>query len=151
MARVYSRKKGKAGSTKPAKKVNPSWIRYKPAEVEIFISKLAKEGKTSSQIGIALRDTYGIPDVKLAIGKKVMAVMKEKNVARTLPEDLLSLIKKTVILNKHMEANKHDMTAKRGMTINNSKIKRLVDYYKKTDKIDADWKFDPNNARMYLE
>lgn len=151
MARVYSRKKGQAGSTKPSKKVNPTWLRYKPQEVEIFISKLAKEGKTSSQIGITLRDTYGIPDVKLAIGKKIMTVMKEKNVARTLPEDLLSLIKKTVTLNKHRELNKHDMTAKRGMTINNSKIKRLTDYYKKEGVIAADWKFDPNNARMYLE
>ena len=32
---------------------------------------MAKEGKSTSEIGILLRDTYGIPSVKLITGKRV--------------------------------------------------------------------------------
>ena len=45
MARMYSRKRGKHGSKKPAKKTVPSWTRYKPKEIELIIVKHAKEGK----------------------------------------------------------------------------------------------------------
>ncbi len=151
MARVYSRRKGQAGSTKPVKKALPSWVRYTPAEVEILIAKLAKEGQSSSEIGVHLRDTYGIPDVKLITKKSISKILKDKSLARSLPEDLLSLIKKTVQLNKHMEKNNHDMTAKRGWIINDSKIRRLIKYYKETGKIASDWKYDSTKARMYLE
>ena len=65
MARKYSRKHGKSGSKKPLKKTLPVWLRYKPNEVELLITKLSKEGKNSSEIGVVLRDTYGIPDVRL--------------------------------------------------------------------------------------
>ena len=68
MARMYSRRKGKAGSKKPAKKQVPSWLRYKGKEVELLVVKLAKEGKNPSQIGLHLRDVYGIPDTKIVAG-----------------------------------------------------------------------------------
>jgi len=32
-----------------------------------------------------------------------------------------------------------------------SKIKRLVKYYKNTGKLSEDWKFDPQKAKMYIE
>ena len=40
MARMHSRKRGKHGSKKPAKKTSPPWIRYKPKEVELLIAKI---------------------------------------------------------------------------------------------------------------
>ena len=55
---MYSRKKGKSGSTKPIKTKKLIWLRYTNKEVEHFITKLAKEGKLPSQIGLTLRDTY---------------------------------------------------------------------------------------------
>ena len=55
MARMYSRKKGKAGSKKPFKS-KANWVKYKPKEVELLIAKFAKTGKTGSQIGLILRD-----------------------------------------------------------------------------------------------
>ncbi len=79
MARKYSRKHGKSGSKKPIKKVLPLWLRYKPKEVELLIFKSAKEGKSSSEIGIILRDTYGIPDVRFLCKKKITDILKEKN------------------------------------------------------------------------
>lgn len=151
MARMHSKRKGKSGSKKPTKKQLHSWIRYKPKEVELLIVKLAREGNTSSQIGMVLRDTYGVPDVKIALGKKITAILKEKKLLAKLPEDLMALIKKLIAIKSHLEINNHDMTAKRGLQLTESKIKRLVKYYKKTKKLPEDWKFDTKRVKMYLE
>ncbi len=151
MARMHGKKKGQSGSTKPSGKTSYSWLTYKPKEVELLIVKMAKEGKSPSQIGLVLRDAYGIPDVRVVMKKKITDVLKEKDLIGELPEDLLALIKKDVALLKHQEANKQDMTAKRGIQLTESKIKRLVDYYKKTGKIAEDWKYDPKKAGMFVE
>ena len=151
MARMYSRRKGKSASKRPIKKTQPTWLRYKEAEVELLITKLAKEGNAPSVIGLILRDTYGIPDVKPITGKSITATMKEKKLLGKLPEDLLALIKKAVMIKKHLEENRHDQTSKRGLTLTESKIKRLVKYYKRTGRIEETWKYDPDKMGLYLE
>lgn len=151
MARMYSRKHGKSGSKKPIKKALPVWLRYKPEEVELLIAKLAKEGKSSSEIGIVLRDTYGISDVRLLCKKKITQILVEKKIAPELPDDLMSLIRKSVAVRKHLETNHVDQTAKRGLTLTESKIKRLTKHYKKTGKLASEWKFDPERAGFYTK
>ena len=151
MARMHSRKKGKHGSKKPAKKTVPSWIRYKPKEIELLIAKLAKEGKNASQIGVLLRDVYGIPNVSALCGKSISAILKEKKLTSELPEDLTALFKKYAAVMKHIEANKHDETAARGLSLTESKINRLAKYYKRTGKILGSWKFDAERARFFGE
>ena len=151
MSRMHSNGKGKSGSTKPVKTKLHGWIRYKPKEIELLISKLAREGNTASQIGIILRDTYGVPDVKVIVGKRITKILKEKKLLSKLPEDLMALIKRLIAIQAHMETNNHDMTAKRGLQLTESKIKRLVKYYKKTKKLEASWKFDSKRIKMYLE
>jgi len=151
MARMHSRKKGKAGSKKPLKMEKLTWIRYKPKEIELLIVKLAKEGKTSSEIGIILRDVYGVPDVKMILEKPITSILAEKKLLKELPEDLIALMKRAVFINKHLERNHTDMTAKRGLQLTDSKIKRLIKYYKKSGKIPVDWKYDPSKLKMYTE
>ena len=129
MAKRYSGSRGVAGSHKPVDKSVPSWVSYKPAEVEQLIVKLAKQEKGSSLIGIVLRDSYGIPSVKALLGKSIMQVIKEKKLAKKIPEDLIFLIKRNIAEMKHMELNKHDMVAHRGVQLTESKIKRLAIYY----------------------
>jgi small subunit ribosomal protein S15 len=148
---MHSRKHGKSGSKRPSKRVIPVWLSYKPKEVELLISKLAKEGKTSSEIGIVLRDTYGIPDVKLLSKKRVTQILKEKNLASELPEDLTALIRKSVSIRKHLETNHKDQTGKRGLLLTESKIKRLTKYYKMTGKLASEWKFDPERAGFFMK
>lgn len=148
---MHSRKRGKAGSTKPAKKVVPSWVNYKSKEVELLVVKYAKEGLTPSRIGIQLRDTYGIPDVKLIAKKSVTEILAERKLLHALPEDVLALIKKSIIIRKHLGENIHDYPAKRGLQLTESKINRLVKYYKRTGRIAVDWKFDQKRASFYLE
>ncbi len=151
MARMYSRKRGKSGSKKPLKKTKPVWSIYKPKEVEILIVKLAKERKTSSQIGVFLRDVYGIPDVKTITKKSITTILKENNLLKQIPEDTTFLIKRRIALEKHLEENKHDKTALRGLQLTESKIKRLIKYYKRTKKIPVEWKYDPKRIRIYIE
>jgi len=151
MARMHSRKKGKAKSTKPSTLSNPSWLRYKEKEVELLIVKLAKEGQTASQIGLHLRDTYGIPSAKEIIGKNISKLLKDKKLLSEIPEDLLALIKKEVAIRRHLEENKQDMTGLRGLQLTESKIKRLVKYYKKTGRMASEWKYDPDRIRLYVE
>jgi len=151
MARMHSRKKGQSGSKKPVKTAQPTWIRYKSAEIELLIAKFAKEGKTSSEIGIILRDVYGVPDVKLIVGKTITKILEEKKLLKEFPEDLIALMKRSIYIRKHLESNHKDMTARRGLLLTDSKINRLIKYYKKAKKIPVEWKFDPSKLKMYIE
>ncbi len=150
MARMHSRRKGKSGSTRPMEKKKASWISYGEKEIEMLIIKLTKKGQTPSQIGLHLRDIYGIPDVKSIIGKSITDLLKEKNISSKIPEDLLYLIKKAVILRVHIDENKQDETSKRGLQLTESKIFRLIKYYKKTGRLAKDWKYDPRKSGLYV-
>ena len=151
MARMYSRKKGRAGSKRPSSKTLPTWVRYKQKEVELLVVKLAKEEKTASEIGLFLRDTYGIPDVKRVVGKKISSILKEHKLLPKLPEDLMALIKKSISLKKHIDENKQDKVAKRGLQLTESSIRRLIKYYKKSKKLPVDWKYDPKTVSLLVE
>jgi len=150
MARMHSRKRGKAGSKKPMKKVLPIWVRYKSKELELLIIKLAKEGKTPSQIGIVLRDIYGIPDEKLVTKKNITKILEEKKILPELPEDLTALIKKAISVRKHMESNKKDEKARFGLLLTESKIKRLTKYYKRVNKLPSEWRYEPEKAALVM-
>ncbi|NQU98173.1 30S ribosomal protein S15 [Candidatus Woesearchaeota archaeon] len=151
MARMHSRKRGVSGSTRPARKQSPSWVKYKTKEVELLIVKYSKEGLTPSKVGIRLRDIYGIPDIKLITKRSITEILKERKLQKDIPEDMMALIKKSIFVRKHLEENKHDQPAKRGLTLTDSKIHRLSKYYKKTGRLPTDWKFDPKRASFYLE
>ena len=129
----------------------PTWVRYKDKEIELLVGKLAKDGNSSSEIGIILRDSYGIPDVKMLTGKNITDILKEKKLLPELPEDLLSLIRRAIAIRKHLEGNKQDMFAKRGLQRTESKIKRLVKYYKNVKKLPLDWKYDFESVKIYAE
>lgn len=151
MARMHGNKKGKAGSTQPAVKEKPSWVKYSPKEIELLVVKYAKEGKTSSQIGVYLRDNYGIPDVHIMTGKSITTILEEKDLLKKFPEDLQFLFKKVLAIQDHLEANHKDKPARRGLVLTQSKILRLVRYYKRVGKVDANWNYDPKQLRMYVE
>ena len=150
MARMYSRKKGKSGSHNPIKKEKASWVKYEAKEIELLIVKYVKEGKTSAQIGLYLRDEYGIPDVKIIIGKTITQVIRDKKLTKELPEDIMALIKKAVQLRRHMDENHKDMPGKRGLQLTEAKIKRLAKYYKRKKVIDVKWKYDPEKVKLIV-
>lgn len=147
---MYSGSKGKSGSKRPIKKV-PSWTAYKGKDVEKLVIKYAKLGKGSSEIGMVLRDVYGINSVKVLTGKTVTEIIKENELERKLPEDLMSLIKRMINLGRHLEKNHLDETAYRGLKLTTSKANRLIKYYKSTGRLPLEWKLDTARLKMYLE
>jgi small subunit ribosomal protein S15 len=151
MAKMHSRGRGNSGSKKPLIAGKPTWIRYKPKEIELLIGKLAKEGKTSSEIGIILRDSYGVPSIKLITDKRLQEILAEKKLVPNVPEDLMALMKRSVKIRKHIETYRQDMTAVRGLQLTESKIKRLAKYYKRINKLTPDWKYDPSAVKIYTE
>ena len=151
MGRMYSGKKGKSGSKKPVKKHKLTWIRYSGKEIEQLIIKLAKQGKSQSEVGMVLRDTYGVPSVRDLLKKKLHEILKENKLLPELPEDLSNLIKHEIRIKKHFKINKKDMHAKRGILIANSKIHRLIKYYKRIEKLPPDWKYDDKSAELLIK
>lgn len=150
MARMYSRRKGKSGSKRPLKRVS-SWAPYKDKEVEKLVVKFAKTGKAPSEIGLLLRDTYGIQSIKALTGKKTTGILKEHQALKTLPEDLTNLIEKLIAVKKHMDKNRQDKTALRGIQLTEAKIQRLIKYYKRAGRLAEDWKLDRDRLKMYVE
>ena len=150
MARMHSRKRGQSGSKKPAKKV-PSWAPFKEKEVEKLIVKYSKAGKTTSEVGMILRDSYGIHSVKALTGKSISAVTQENKLGKALPEDMTSLIRRMIEIKQHFDKNKQDMTALRGLQLTEAKIRRLVKYYNRSKRLALDWQFDTDRLKMYLE
>ena len=151
MARMHSRRHGKSSSKKPLKKSVPIWSPYKPKEIELIVAKLSKEGKSAAEIGIMLRDTYGIPDVATLLKENLSSVLKKAGLEAEVPDDLTSLIRRSVDIRKHMGSNVKDQTAKRGLQLTESKIKRLIKYYKRSGRLASDWKYDPERAGFYMK
>ncbi len=150
MARTYSRKKGKSGSTKPVGIDNKSWTATDQKSLQTTIVDLAKTGKTASEIGMILRDMHSYPDVKALTGKRISHFLREAKLTGEVPDDLLALIRRDIALEKHRETNHKDMTAKRGQQLTLGKINRLVSYYKKTNVLAADWTYDRKKAVQWV-
>lgn len=147
---MHTRRKGQSGSTRPIRTEPPEWSNTSKEEIEKTITQLAAQGKSSSEIGIILRDRYGVPDVTLVTGKKMVAIMKEGNVAPKIPEDMNNLIVKVLELKKHIDQNPKDVHNKRSLNNMESKIRRLGKYYRREGILPKDWKYSIERAEMLI-
>jgi small subunit ribosomal protein S13e len=75
MGRLHSKGKGIAASAIPYSRNPPSWLKTTPDQVVDQICKLAKKGATPSQIGVILRDSHGIAQVKVVTGMYLTAFL----------------------------------------------------------------------------
>ena len=150
MARLHSRKKGKSGSTRPPRLEKPVWVERSAEEVENLVVKLARRGFSKSMIGTILRDSYGIPLIKVVTGKKISQILEENEIEFALPEDLTNLVKKALNIRKHLDSNHKDLEGKKGLHRTESKIYRLIRYYKKTKVLPESFKYDPEKIRTLV-
>ena len=104
----------------------PEWVTYSDEEIEEMILKFNKEGKSTSEIGIILRDQYGIPSVK-------------------------DLIKRAVNIRDHLAENPKDLHSKRGLTIIESRIRRLASYYVNEGALPEGWRYNPKEAALLVK
>ncbi|KAA0042849.1 40S ribosomal protein S13 [Cucumis melo var. makuwa] len=132
---------GISASALPYKRTPPSWLKISSTDVEDNICKFAKKGLTPSQIGVILRDSHGIAQVKSVTGNKILRILKAHGLAPEIPEDLYHLIKKAVSIRKHLERNRKDKDSKFRLILVESRIHRLARYYKKTKKLPPVWKY----------
>ena len=146
---MHSRKHGKSGSKKPDELKKPIWLRYDKMETEKIVVKLSKEGHLPAKIGLILRDQYGIPDVRV-YGERIYDILEKNDLLPKIPEDLFSLLKRVVKLRKHMNRNKKDSVSKHGLELLESKVRRLAKYYRKTNRLPKDWKYDPEKVELLI-
>jgi small subunit ribosomal protein S15 len=92
-------------------------------------------------IGMLMRDRYGVPLVKSLTGKNVQELLRTANQAGALPEDLGALLKKADDLRRHLEKNRKDHVNKRSLTMVESKIHRLVKYYRAKGQLPPQWQY----------
>ena len=150
MARMHVHRKGKAGSEKPVWTQTPQWIEHNAEEINKLVIEKAREGLTSAQIGAVLRDQHGIPVVKRLTGKSITDIMKDNNLQPSFPEDFVNLVRKAYNLRIHLEKHKNDVHGKRGLHLVESKIRRLVKYYKSKKVFPSDFKYTHERAPMYM-
>jgi|SRR3989338_3388456 len=90
-----------------------SWVKMKPAELENKIVELAKEGKSPAEIGMILRDKFGIPKTRI-FGKRVNQILREKDVEIKSEKKIVE--GKIAHLKEHIVKNKKDYPAARTLT-----------------------------------
>lgn len=76
LSSMHSKGKGMSASALPYRRSQPSWSKATPEEVCDQIFKLARRGLSPSQIGVILRDSQGIPQVKSVTGNKILRILK---------------------------------------------------------------------------
>lgn len=150
MARMHARRRGQSGSVRPLRTEAPEWSNTDTAEIEKIIVGLRKNDMATAEIGLILRDKYGVPDVKMVTGKRIGQILKEHGMESDIPEDLRNLIVKALAMRKHLAENKKDLHNKRQLQLTESKVRRLVRYYVKSGKLPKGWVYKPDTAEFLL-
>jgi small subunit ribosomal protein S15 len=148
MTEAQVAKKAKAAHRQPES--TAKWVDYKPKEVEDLVVKYAKQGMQGAQIGLFLRDQFGVPSVASVTGKTINQIMKENGLEAKLPDDLFNLLRRVVELRVHLERNKKDYQSYRGLELAESKIRRLAKYYIREGVLPKNWKYDAEQAKLLI-
>jgi small subunit ribosomal protein S15 len=148
LARIHSHRHGKSHQTRPTSRSSPSWVTYSADETKAAVLKLAKEGLTASQIGMTLRDDYGVPLVRPVAGKSVSEVLAEGGATPKLPQDLKDLIDRAERVQKHLAAHKGDRKNVHSLELVEAKIYRLSKYYKGRGMLPQDFKYTAVVAQL---
>tara|TARA_B100000287_G_scaffold282092_1_gene265797 strand:- start:982 stop:1458 length:477 start_codon:yes stop_codon:yes gene_type:complete len=152
MARMYAKRKGKSGSTKPHNESAPEWSNTDSAAVTELIVELGKAGHSSASIGTILRDQHAVPDVRSVLGKRISTVLSENDIGGSYPEDMMNLMRKAVGIIEHLGSGNHkDIHNKRALELTEAKIRRLAKYYISEGRLSADWKYKRDQLRLMVE
>lgn len=142
MSRMHSDGRGSSGSDNPVNKKVPRWVDYEEEEVIDLVLKLREKGLQPAQIGLKLRDQYGIPDVKTLTAKKVTEILEEEGKAPETPEDLQNLVEKAENIRNHLEENPNDQDAERRLGLVEAKIRKVAEHHRNEGNISGNWKYE---------
>lgn len=150
MGRMHTPGKGISSSAIPYSRNPPVWCKHSVSDITKLIIRQAKKGHTPSQIGVNLRDLHAVPQSKLITNTKILRILRANGLAPELPEDLYHLIKKAVSVRKHLSRNTKDRDSKFRLILIESRIHHLSRYYKRVNKLPANWKYDATVASALI-
>uniref|UniRef100_A0A8C5QXQ3 Small ribosomal subunit protein uS15 n=1 Tax=Leptobrachium leishanense TaxID=445787 RepID=A0A8C5QXQ3_9ANUR len=81
MGRMHAPGKGLSQSALLYRRRVPMWLKLTSDDVKEQIYKLAKKGLTPSQIGVILRDSHDVAQVRFVTGNKILRILKSKGLA----------------------------------------------------------------------
>jgi small subunit ribosomal protein S15 len=151
MSRIHSGRKGKAGSHRPFPLTKPEWVTASSEEVVEQAVALAKGGQSAAMIGLTLRDQNGIPSTRAVTGKRLAVVLSEHGVRPEIPDDLQALLKRVVHLQRHLTAHPKDLSNRRGLSLMESRIRRLARYYRQRRRLPENWRYSAAGAALQVE
>ncbi len=151
MSRIHSGHKGRSGSHRPFPAQNPSWVTATREEIVEQAVRLAREGTTAARTGQILRDVQGIPSTRLVTGRRLTALLRENGVAPEIPEDLQALLKRVVHLQRHLAQNPKDLSNLRGLSLMESRIRRMARYYRQHQRLPETWRYSSESAALQVE
>ena len=105
----------------------PTWLKMKEDELKKIIAELAKKYQPA-QVGLILRDQYGIPTTRL-YGKKLSHYLKEAGLETNA--DLTNAEKKFEKIKEHLTKNRGDKKAKHKLQKAQSRVNILRRYFKR--------------------
>ena len=149
MARLHTRRHGQSKSKKPTEDKVQNTVEQQKAEE--LILDYQKQGMRQAMIGQVLKDKHSVGYLKPLLGKRLGAFLKEKGLSKELPEDLLDLMRKAVIMHRHLTTNHQDVHNMTRLHRVESKIWRLTKYYKSTGRLPREWRYDPAQAALIIK
>ncbi|CCW71534.1 unnamed protein product [Phytomonas sp. Hart1] len=146
MVRMHGNGHGKSSSALPYRRTPPTWLKIASRDVVERVCKLSKKGMPPSRIGMELRDSMGIAQVRSVTGRKILRILKHKGLAPEIPEDMYCLVRRATEMRKHLERNTTDRDTKYRLILVESRIHRLARYYKRVKQLPPTWKYESSTA-----
>jgi small subunit ribosomal protein S15 len=151
MSRIHSGHKGRAGSHRPYPLTKPAWVTVTQEELVTQAVQLSKTGLLGAQVGMNLRDSFGVPSARAVTGKRLGTLLRESGAAPEIPDDLQALLKRVVHLQRHLETHPKDLSNRRGLNLMESRIRRLARYYRQKKRIPETWRYTAAAAALQVE
>jgi len=151
VSRIHSGRKGRAGSHRPYPLTRPEWVSITSEEVVTQAVQLSKGGRSAAQVGLALRDGLGVPTARAVTGKRLGTLLREAGVTPEVPDDLQALLKRVVHLQRHLASHPNDLANRRGLTLMESRIRRLARYYRQHRRLPESWRYSAAGAALQVE
>jgi small subunit ribosomal protein S15 len=151
MSRIHSGRKGRSGSHRPYPLAKPDWVNVTSEEIVTQAVQLSKAGRSAAQVGQTLRDSMGVPSVRAVTGKRLELLLADSGVKAEIPDDLQALLKRVVHLQRHLETHPKDLANRRGLSLMESRIRRLARYYRQRRRIPENWRYSARGAALQVE
>jgi small subunit ribosomal protein S15 len=151
MSRIHSGRKGRSGSHRPYPITKPEWVTITPEELVEQAVQLSKSGRSAAQVGLQLRDSFGVPSSRAVTGKRLEVVLSDAGVRTEIPDDLQALLKRVVHLQRHLETHPKDLANRRGLSLMESRIRRLARYYRQRRRLPETWRYSARAAALQVE